>query len=147
MTTPTLTGDMIAELTQDIWSALLNDEGGLRTGGIGGNDVAATVEISGEWNGTACLSCSEPASRHAAAAMFGMEVDELSGSDVRDAVGELVNVVGGNIKALLPGPTELSLPSVHDEGDYTPPGHLELTCEVKFTWMDEPVVITLWNAG
>ena len=31
---------------------------------------------------------------------------------MRDAVGELANMVGGNIKALMPGSCQLSLPTV-----------------------------------
>jgi hypothetical protein len=36
----------------------------------------------------------------------------LEDDDVRDAVGELVNVIGGNLKALLPGDTAISTPLV-----------------------------------
>lgn len=41
-----------------------------------------------------------------------MESNELSDSDVADALGEFVNIVGGNIKSALPGPIALSLPLV-----------------------------------
>ena len=36
----------------------------------------------------------------------------LDEEDVADALGELANVVGGNVKAVLPGPSVLGLPEV-----------------------------------
>ena len=36
----------------------------------------------------------------------------LDDEDVDDALGELANVVGGNVKAVLPGPSVLGLPEV-----------------------------------
>ena len=36
----------------------------------------------------------------------------LDDEDIDDALGELANVVGGNVKAVLPGPSALGLPEV-----------------------------------
>ena len=153
--TSALTVEAITELARDTWTSLLADEHGLLPppGGdttpgseAAAGSIAATVDISGEWNGTACLSCSVAAGRRAAAVMFEMEDDELTAAEVADAVGELINVVGGNIKGLLPNPTSLSLPVVHDAADFELPAHLELALEVRFTWIDEPVMFTVWTA-
>jgi CheY-specific phosphatase CheX len=38
--------------------------------------------------------------------------EEATLVEVRDALGELTNMVAGNVKALLPGPSTLSLPTV-----------------------------------
>lgn len=155
--TPLLTVEAMTELARDTWTSLLADEDGLLPRLAGGEAaslsaagsaaIAATVDISGEWNGTACLSCSMAAARRAASVMFGMDEDELSQEEVNDAVGELINVVGGNIKGLLPNPSTLSLPVVHDGTDLELPAHLELALEVRFTWIDEPVMFTVWTAG
>ena len=40
----------------------------------------------------------------------------MSAADVTDAVGELVNIIGGSVKSLMPQPTVLSLPSVRTGG-------------------------------
>lgn len=49
----------------------------------------------------------------AAKALLGAEEDEaLPASDVEDAFGELVNVIGGNIKGMVADATGLSIPSV-----------------------------------
>lgn len=143
--TPKVTVDAIAVVTRDIFATVLADGGDLLSGDRGSGEIVSTVEITGAWNGTVCLSCSVVAGRHAASAMFDMEDSELSPAEISDAVGELVNMVGGNIKSLLPGPTQLSLPTVHSEGPFELPGHLELANEVMFSWTAEPVVVTLWN--
>ena len=150
--TNVLTVQVITELARDTWTSLLADEHGLLPRHVDGDSsradesIAATVDISGEWNGTACLSCSMAAGRRAAAVMFEMEDEDLTPAEVSDAVGELINVVGGNIKGLLPNPTQLSLPVVHDGADFELPAHLELALEVRFTWIDEPVMFTVWTA-
>ena len=46
--------------------------------------------------------------RHAAAGMLGMESELLSAEDIRDAWGEIINIVGGNISRFLPEPCQLS---------------------------------------
>lgn len=153
--TSAITVQVITELARDTWTSLLPDEHGLLPGiaqgdtGSGwsseGAGIAATVDISGEWNGTACLSCSIAAGRRAASVMFEMDDEELTAAEISDAIGELINVVGGNIKGLLPSPSALSLPVVHDAADFELPGHLELALEVHFTWIDEPVMFTLWT--
>ena len=52
--------------------------------------------------------------------MFGIEIDETTPDQVNDALGELVNIVSGNIKSFLPEPSHLSLPSgtAKEETDY-----------------------------
>ncbi len=45
-----------------------------------------------------------------AAQMFELPVDEIDDELVADAIGELVNIIGGNVKALLPTPSRLGLP-------------------------------------
>jgi chemotaxis protein CheX len=141
-----LTSEAVAEITQEIWSALLSAEcTPLLAGDVTGQDLVAVTEISGEWNGTVCLSCSQTAARNATAVMFGMSDDELTPADITDAVGELVNVVGGNIKSLVPGPSVLSIPTVSEAHLVRLPSHLELAQEVRFAWMAEPIVVTVWT--
>jgi hypothetical protein len=44
--------------------------------------------------------------------MLERPVESLSESDVMDAWGELVNLVGGHLKALVPPVSRLGLPTV-----------------------------------
>jgi chemotaxis protein CheX len=44
--------------------------------------------------------------------MLGMGDDEVGDADVSDTIGEIANVVGGNVKAILAPNAVLSLPVV-----------------------------------
>ena len=142
-----LTSETVAQVAQEIWTALLAAEGGseLLPGDLASNEVVSQIHIHGEWNGTVRLDLSRLAARHATSAMFGMEDDELTDADITDAVGELVNVMGGNIKGLVAGPSHLTLPEVTEGLVDSPAGHLELAQEIRFSWMAEPVVVSVWT--
>jgi chemotaxis protein CheX len=55
--------------------------------------------------------------RELAAAMFGIEADDLGDEELVDALGEVTNMIGGNVKALVGG-NVLSLPSVTRGRDF-----------------------------
>lgn len=74
--------------------------------------LAAEVRLEGAWNGTIALHCSSLLAEKAAVAMFGLDRAAMRPEHVKDALGELTNVLGGNIKRLLPKPTEMSTPGV-----------------------------------
>ncbi len=143
-----LNTDEVVQLTQEIWAALVAPQGTpqLELDDLPGHEVLATTDITGEWNGTVCVACSRAAARRVTSVMFEIPASDLSETDIADAVGELVNVVGGNIKSLLPGPTVLSLPTVVDSSELSLPDHLELATEVRFSWMAEPVLVSVWTA-
>ena len=64
----------------------------------------------------------------------------LEEEDVDDALGELANVVGGNVKAVLPGPSVLGLP---ETGTTPPPGREADTCRVDVLWRGEPLTVSV----
>lgn len=78
------------------------------------NPHAAAISIGGEWTATIIVTMGEELVGKYTAALLETPKDELTAEDVRDALGELVNVVGGNIKGLLDddGQSTLSLPVV-----------------------------------
>ena len=67
--------------------------------------------------------------------MFDITAAEAVPADLQDALAELSNMIGGNLKTLLPGPSFLSLPTVTEGNDYSlsVPGsrlisHVQLDC-------------------
>lgn len=74
--------------------------------------VVAVVQIVGDWQGAVRLDIDLDLARRACANLTGVEVSELSPQDVRDAAGELANMVGGSVKALCAHSSRLSLPTV-----------------------------------
>ena len=89
---------------------------------------SAAISIGGPWTATIIVSIGEDLVRRYAAGLFDMEIDELTADDIRDALGELVNVVGGNIKGLLDddGHSTLSLPIVSGPAPLVAGSHLTI---------------------
>jgi chemotaxis protein CheX len=81
--------------------------------------VAGWVLFSGAWEGAVTIETSAEFARRAAATMFGVDPDAASVADTQDAIGELANMTGGNVKSLLPEPCRLSLPTVVEGTDLT----------------------------
>jgi len=69
--------------------------------------------------------------------------DELEAEDVDDALGELANVVGGNVKAALPGPSTLGLPQVGEAPGVRNP---EDVCRLEVLWRGQPLVVSVQGA-
>jgi hypothetical protein len=76
--------------------------------------LTVCVRISGAWNGEVRLDCPLPLARSIAASIFQVDADRAENEEILDALSELIHIVGGNLKALLPQPVTLSLPSSID---------------------------------
>lgn len=75
-------------------------------------DRIAAIHISGDWEALVEVHFTESAAGMFAANMFAKEPAELTEDDIRDAAGEIVNMLGGNLKGMIPGESNLSLPCV-----------------------------------
>jgi chemotaxis protein CheX len=92
-----------------------------------GPHYRATVELRGAWNGDLSLSCPGDLARRAAGVLFDKAADRVDEAEARDALGEIANMTGGNLKALLPAPCGLSTPRTSRGGDeIATPGALRL---------------------
>lgn len=76
--------------------------------------VVGMVNITGGWEGSVLVRCTRPLARSITEAMFGMDPGEAGADEIADALGEIANMIGGNVKSLVPGPSQLSLPTVAD---------------------------------
>jgi Chemotaxis phosphatase CheX len=83
-----------------------------------GGLLTACVTSSGAWNGAVSAVCTRGFAEYAAATMFGPGSSAPSEDDARDALGERVNVLGGNFKSAMSSaanvPCQVSLPIVAD---------------------------------
>jgi chemotaxis protein CheX len=83
----------------------------------GGKYVAAKVDVIGSWNGSVTGGCTHTHARRTAGKMFDMPAESITMDELRDAVGEVANILGGNVKTLIAGKARLSLPSVAEVDD------------------------------
>jgi chemotaxis protein CheX len=135
----------IEEITGMIWGSLF--EFPLERVGHAQLDgepvVTGFVSIDGAWNGAIMVRCSMRLATILTSTMFQSD-GAPSFDDVSDALGELTNMIAGNVKALLPSPCSLSLPAVALGTDYalnvlgtTPLAGVSFTCE------GHPLLVTL----
>ena len=112
---PHVSSDDLVAITSQVWSSFLGLELAdvpAETAVLAGPVMSAVVRISGAWEGAVRVECPRQHAADAAARMFSIEPSTASDSDARDVLGELANVVTGNVKSLLPAPSALSMPAV-----------------------------------
>ena len=138
--------DDLEVITREVWTSFLDgDPSGLvaTSGDMPADKITGCVHLSGAYTGSIMLQCSPPAARDAAAALFSMAPGSVTQTEVVDALGEIANMVGGNVKSMLPGPSALSLPSVV-QGQLSLPG-TRMVREIQLSWRAEPLFVSLWQ--
>jgi chemotaxis protein CheX len=114
----------------------------------GGAVTVGCVTVSGGWQGSVLLACPAQLARMAAAAMFDRPAEQLDDREVADALGELTNMVGGNIKSLIPGPSRLSMPAVTVGSSLTVPmPGMSLVSTVSLACEGLPLTVSVWREG
>lgn len=115
--TPTLRigPNEVARMANELFSAMLgmpfNPEP-QDSSGIAEPDVQASIRISGDWTAECHVLASDELAARIATGMFGSEAGQLSEEEIQDALGEVVNVIGGNAKGTVDLDCTLSLPCV-----------------------------------
>lgn len=104
----------------------------------------SSVQITGAWEGAVSVDFTDALARKMTEAMFGMGDGEAARDEIVDALGEVANVAGGNVKALLPAPAQLSMPSVTEGIGYVVrvPG-TTIANHVGFNCAGESLVVTV----
>jgi len=152
-TTPALdlvpTTEDIVSIATDVWSSLSLDleqtEPAFDDADISGS---SSVSITGNWDGVVRLDFAAELPGELAAAMFMMEPTDVTEDEVADAIGELANMLGGNLKSLLPEHSRLSLPSVVLGGPVTLRViGATLVRRVDFTCGGRALRVTLWESS
>jgi chemotaxis protein CheX len=140
----------LAEMVEQVWVSYLDPEG--LNPLIPTHDqnqpseVHSSVSITGSWTGHIVYASSTVAARRAAAAFLAVEPDEVGPEDMSDVLGELANIVGGNVKAMLPPGAMLSLPQVVLAPETTTkyPSAERIT-GLYGVWKGEPVSVSMWQ--
>ena len=111
-----VTEEMLYPIVQDVFTNMfgipVESKGTVPEVRIEGRACLCSISITGAWNGNVLVQCTDELAREIGTVMFGSDADTISKPEVRDAMGEITNMVGGNLKRVLPSPSSLSLPSV-----------------------------------
>jgi chemotaxis protein CheX len=109
--------------------------------------LAGSVQLTGDWNGAILLECDRAQACRFAGRFLTMDPPPAVDDLVRDALGELANMIGGNLKSVLAQGSRsirLSIPKVLDGGDSSPLVCRAKVCErVAFCCDEGPFWITV----
>jgi chemotaxis protein CheX len=133
---------VVASIAEEVWTALYDEECFLAPPQpLPADALSAWVRVTGPWCGAVVVSCAASTAEALTVRMHrARPLPEVEAEDVEDALGELANVLGGNVKALLPGPSVLGLPQVAT----TPPvGSSTDTCRIDVLWRDAALTLTV----
>ncbi len=86
-----------------------------------GCHISAMIGLTGEFSAMLGIHCPEPVGLAIAGAMLGMEIEEID-ADVKDALGEIVNMVAGGLKEKFAAENidlELAIPTAISGKSYT----------------------------
>lgn len=135
--------EVVADLVSMAWQTFIGSdlEAIEAVAGWGQSPImCASIAIGGPWSATVVLSFSRTIAFSGTSTVLGIPLDELDDADVRDTIGELANIVGGNVKGFVSdvdGDWSLSLPVVSD-GMLSVPGS-RLATELLFLCEGEPI--------
>ncbi len=143
------TAEDVQAVTEDVWLALVGDDEVLVPRPVPpGSPFDATgvwsaaVTVTGGWHGVVTVELHEDVARRLTARMLALPESEVADGDVADAVGELVNMVGGNVKSMMPGPSDLSLPAVA-AGRAAFASDVVEVCRLDVSWRGGPVRVCI----
>jgi chemotaxis protein CheX len=111
----------LAQIVEAVFATMLNLSAGVDgTPWFPGVDrLTAAVHMAGDWSGAILLECDRRQACQFAGRFLSMDAPDSVDDVVRDVLGELVNMIGGNMKCVLTRGIQLSMPSVVDGSDYS----------------------------
>ena len=117
--------DKIIETTIEIFTTMVmvdvsTDGPPLQTSGTLSDSITGMIGLAGTHKGVLAIHIPNHVALAITSSFLGMDVDEIN-DDVRDAVGELANMLGGNVKTILSQngrDIDLSLPSTISGHEY-----------------------------
>lgn len=141
--------ETVTMVTADLFATMIDGEEGHAAPWFGEPPSIADarwtwVDMRGEHAMRVIVTLERPAGDDITRALLALGADAaVSEADHADAMGELANVVGGNVKSVVAGGGTLTLPVVAD----APPelGDAEIVMETWLTWRGRPVGVSIWS--
>jgi chemotaxis protein CheX len=136
----------VQSIAEEAWVALVGEDEILLPipGELPAELLSSWVDVVGPWTGSVVLTTGQQTAAELTRTLLGEHAPELlEHEDVADAFGEIANVVGGNVKAALPGPSALGLPEVGDGPAVRNPGDV---VRLDVLWRGQPLSISVQGA-
>lgn len=111
---------------------------------IAEHPIVGAVYLAGGWRGALLIESSAEQAFIWTSKFMSVDLPSSLNDDVRDTIGEFINMIAGNLKSLLPAETVLSIPSVVEGRQFTLRiigDHEKI--EVDFTSPEGPFSVTL----
>ena len=142
-----MTDDELRSICHNVWTVQLGlrleDETERVQSPAGRGWLSATVHLEGRDSRSVCLEAPVALGRVVAASMFTLAEEMLSDDDVTDVLGEIVNIVGGNLKALVEGVVRTSMPEVEWLGREQRTKGVSILNRVRFRCQGHPVRVSI----
>ena len=109
-------------VTQEVFSTMLGIKVWQVERAPDGNQahtVVGAIHYAGPWKGVLLLECQPLQARAFTAKLIGISPPGSVDDDVRDAIGEIANMIAGNLKTILPPAIVLSAPAVVEGSSFT----------------------------
>lgn len=105
-------------------------------------ELSAVVEFRGAHGTVLEVFANTDLATHFASTMFSTEPESLSREDIYDALGEVANMIGGNLRGFLGEGVDLSLPTVRESSATT---WKRMSADVVMTFLCEgqPLMVVL----
>lgn len=106
--------EIAAGLVHDVFSTMLSSEASpdSNPGGDVSYPVVGAVFFAGAWKGAVQVGFESELAFRVTSHLMSVPAPAAVNSDVLDAVGEVVNMIAGNLNSILPGGAVMSMPVV-----------------------------------
>lgn len=106
----------LTQIVQSAFASMLNLEVcWCDTPWFPGNDrLTAIIHLAGNWSGAVLLECSPELACQLTGRFLSIDAPAAVDDMVRDVLGELANIIGGNLKSALAEGIRLSMPAIVD---------------------------------
>ena len=115
-----VTEETLAQIVESVFTTMMDLEVSIsETPWIhDGDRLTSFVLLTGKWTGAVLFECNRWQACQFAGRILAMDPPSAVDDDVLDVLGELANVIGGNLKCAMPAGVHLSMPTVMEGSDY-----------------------------
>lgn len=137
----------VHEYSKMVWSTLLGFEIEPKPGvfGFSPDTITGSIQINGNWNGIISIYLPSSLANLITETMFSLNSGEASAETKKDAVGEVINMIGGNIKSILPQPSYLSIPIFSMEGQSQEFPFTKEVTHCQFAYNGNPFALSIYE--